>query len=220
MMFPVPREPLAGPLRIAALALASALALAACEQQPVGYFDRPEYVADRVAGPYALYFQPESDALAVGEAQRLTSYLRTLALKPDQDIVLEIGKSGSAVLDGRRRLTLQRAFAGTRARVRVAQPRETVDPQVLSNTVRVTVESYRLIIVKCPPMAQPGELTTPLPPIGCANAVNVAEMAANKRDLIEPRELKGSEGVTSVAAIQRHREGKVITTPLNVTSGN
>jgi type IV pilus biogenesis protein CpaD/CtpE len=204
--------------RIALLGLA-ALLVAGCEAQPLGFFDRAEYRADRVAGPYTLYFQPDSDALAVGEAERLTSYLRTLALRPDQDIVLELGKSGSAVLDGRRLLTLNRAFASTRARVRVILPREDEVPETVSNAVRLTVVRYDLIVVDCPPLAQPDELTTAMPPLGCSNAVNLAEMAANKRELIEPGELRGSESGISAAAVLRHREGKVITLPIDVNGG-
>jgi type IV pilus biogenesis protein CpaD/CtpE len=205
-------------LRLGALAIA-ALLVAGCEAQPTGFFDRAEYRADRIAGPYTLYFQPDSDLLAVGEAERLTSYLRTLALGPDQDIVLEVRKSGSAVLDGRRLLALRRAFAGTQARVRVVQPPQLASPESLSNAVELTVVRYDLIIVDCPPMAQPNELATPLPPLGCSNAVNRAEMAAEKRDLIVPRELRGSESGVAAAAVQRHREGKVITLPIGVSGG-
>jgi type IV pilus biogenesis protein CpaD/CtpE len=204
--------------RFGTLALA-ALALAGCEAQPLGFYDAPKLTADRVAGPYTLYFQPDSDALAPGEAERLNSYLRSLALRPDQDIVLELGKSGSAVLDGRRLLALQRAFAVTRARVRVILPREDAVPETVSNAVRLTVVRYDLIVVECPPLAQPDELTTAMPPLGCANAINRAEMAANKRDLIEPGELRGSEGGVAAAAVLRHREGKVITLPIAVSGG-
>jgi type IV pilus biogenesis protein CpaD/CtpE len=204
--------------RIGSLALA-ALLVAGCEAQPVGFFDRAEYRADRVAGPYTLYFQPDSDALAAGEAERLTSYLRTLALRPDQDIVLELGKSGSAVLDGRRLLALDRAFTGTRARVRVILPREGAVPTTVSNAVRLTVVRYDLIVVECPSLAQPDELTTAMPPLGCSNAVNRAEMAVNKRELIEPGALRGSESGVSAAAVQRHRAGKVITLPIGIAGG-
>ena len=38
------------------------------------------------------------------------------------------------------------------------------------------------------------------------------------RDLTAPRDFHGSEGVTSVGAVERLREGKVITTPLGLTT--
>ena len=100
------------PSRAFAAALA-ALAVAGCEAQPVGYFDRAAFRADQAVQPYTFYFQPDSDALAVGERERLASYLRTLAPRPGHDLLVEVGKSGSPVLDGRRVLALRRVFAGS-----------------------------------------------------------------------------------------------------------
>jgi type IV pilus biogenesis protein CpaD/CtpE len=200
--------------------LAVALGLAGCEAQPIGGFDRAEITAARAAGPYTLYFQPDSDALAVGEAERLTSYLRTLALSADQDILLEVGRSGSAVLDARRLQALQRSFASTRARVRVIAPREGL-PGDLTNAVRLSVVRYDLLVVECPSQDVPGDLTTPLPMIGCSNAVNLASMAVDKRDPIAPhRELQGSEVAASVGAVLRYRNGQVKVVPLQSTTEN
>ncbi len=211
----------AAPLRAGALALASALALAACEAQPVGYFDRAEYRADVAASPYTLYFQPDSDVLVAGETQRVASYLKSLRLKHDDDILLEVGRSPSVVLDARRVQALRRTFAAYGSRVRVTVPRTLPAAEAMSNAVRVSVERYDLIVVKCPPVAQPNELSTPLPQLGCSNEINRATMAANKRDLIVPGELGGPDGGASEAAVQRYREGKVLLAPLQTTtSGN
>lgn len=209
-------KPIAKP---AALGLVALALLGGCETQPVGTFDRPTYVADRAAGPYTLFFQPDSETLAPGEAQRLTSYLRTLSPKPGDDILLEVGNSGSALLDARRLMTLRQAFASSRTPVRVVVPKEDPGPGTVSNTVTVSLVSYDLIIVECPPMEQADELTTPLPPLGCSNAINLATMAHDKRDLIVPRELKGSESGVSAGAVLRHREEKVITLPIEVSGG-
>jgi type IV pilus biogenesis protein CpaD/CtpE len=210
---------LRSPRALGALLIA-ALAVAGCEAQPVGTFDRASFTPSRAAGPYTLFFQPESDVLAAGETERLSSYLRTLAPKPGEDIFLEVGNSGSAVLDARRLMALRRSFAGSRARVRVFVPQESPSPEGVRNTVTVTLVRYDLIVVGCPALGQVGELTTPLPPIGCSNAVNRATMAAEKRDLIAPAgALKGSESGVSAAAVQRHREGKVITLPIEVSGG-
>jgi type IV pilus biogenesis protein CpaD/CtpE len=203
----------------AVLGLAALALLAACETQPVGTFDRATYLADRAARPYTLFFQPDSDTLAPGEAQRLSSYLRTLSPKAGDDILLEVGNSGSALLDARRLMTLRRTFSGSRAPVRVVVPKTVRDPDVVSNTVTVSLVRYDLIIVECPPMEQAGELTTPLPPIGCSNAINLATMAHDKRDLIVPRELRGSESGAAASAVIRHREEKVITLPIDVSGG-
>jgi type IV pilus biogenesis protein CpaD/CtpE len=203
------------PSRAFAAALV-ALAVAGCEAQPVGYFDRAEFRADQAVQPYLFYFQPDSDALATGERERLASYLRTIAPRPGHDILVEVGKSGSAVLDGRRVLALRRVFAGVPARVRVIVPHDAPVAEV-SNAARLSLVRYDLIVVECPAMAQPDELSTPLPPIGCTNAMNRATMAAEKRDLIAPGELSGPDGGASAAAVGRYREGKVTIKPLDST---
>jgi type IV pilus biogenesis protein CpaD/CtpE len=43
------------------------------------------------------------------------------------------------------------------------------------------------------------------PPPGCSNALNLANMAARPRDLITPRELRGSEANAAGAAVERYR---------------
>ena len=134
---------------------------------------------------------------------------------------LEVGNSGSAVLDARRLQTLRRTFSTTRARVRVVVPNEVVSAVGISNAVKLTVVSYDLLIVECPAQEIADELTTPLPMIGCSNQINLASMAADKRDPIAPRrELKGSEVATSVGAVLRHRNGQVKVVPLGSTTGN
>jgi type IV pilus biogenesis protein CpaD/CtpE len=194
-----------------------AFAVAGCEAQPVGYFDRAEFRADQAVQPYLFYFQPDSDALATGERERLASYLRTIAPRPGHDILVEVGKSGSPVLDGRRVLALRRVFAGVPARVRVIVPHEPEGAEGVSNAARLSLVRYDLIVVECPAVAQPNELSTPLPQIGCTNAMNRATMAAEKRDLIAPGELSGPDGGASAAAVGRYREGKVTIKPLDST---
>lgn len=208
------------PIRKAlALALA-ALALAGCEAMPIGPYDRPQFAADPAAGPYTFFFTPDAATLAPGEPQRLSSYLKTLSIRPTEDILLEVGNSGNAVLDARRLMTLRQTFAGSRARVRVFVPHAVPDPDTISNAVKLTLVRYDLIIVECPPQDTAGDLTTPLPPLGCANAINVATMAVDKRDLMAPAHaLEGSEAGASAAAVERHRAGKVRTLPININGG-
>ena len=45
-------------------------------------------------------------------------------------------------------------------------------------------------------------------------------MAEHVRDLTDPRDFGGSDGVTAGAAVQRYREGKVIVVPLQMSVGN
>lgn len=206
-------------LALFAAAIVAGLPLAGCEGMPIGTMDRATTSASRAAGPYTLYFTPESAALAPGETQRLSSYLSTLRVGPTEDILLEVGNSGSAVLDARRLQTLDRTFAGSRARVRVIVPRQ--QPTAgLTNAVRLTVVDYDLLVVECPSQTLAGELTTPLPPLGCSNAINRATMAANKRDVVAPTGVLGpSDAGVDAAAVKRYRDGKVITLPIAIAGG-
>jgi hypothetical protein len=77
---------IARPLRLGALAFASALALSACEEQPVGSFKNAEFVNEGSRAKTDLYFQPGGSALRPGEAGRLHSFLSTQLLSPETDI--------------------------------------------------------------------------------------------------------------------------------------
>jgi hypothetical protein len=66
----------------------------------------------------------------------------------------------------------------------------------------------------------PGELTTPLPTyLGCVNGINLANMAAEPRDLIAPGSLSGTEGVTGANAVIRHWEDRVKNSPHSLDTG-
>jgi type IV pilus biogenesis protein CpaD/CtpE len=211
------------PLRTAALAMASALALAACEQQPVGSFRNAEYVVGDPQPLQTVYFNPGSPSLRSGEVSRLQTFLGGQLLTADDDILVYVGGTGSRVLDARRRGTMMHSLPRTPARVRlVAAPQSELGSDLRVDAAQVKVVHYNKIVVECPGNpAGPDELTTPLPEIGCSNAYNRATMAVEKRDLIAPRTLTGSDGVTGAAAMQRYREDKVKVIPLDsTTSGN
>lgn len=219
MSSPISRT--ASALRAGLLALAPALALAACEEQPVGSFRNAAFVADGTRAGQTLGFEPGGGKLRPGEAERLRAFLGTQLLTPETDILLELGSTGQPLLDARRRGALKAAMPRTPARVRLVRAEGTLGADLRTDAARVEVVQYNRLVIECPgnPAAS-YELTTPLPNDGCSNAQNLAAMAASVRDLTDPREFHGSEGVTSVSAIERHRKGEVITTPLGITTGN
>jgi hypothetical protein len=45
-------------------------------------------------------------------------------------------------------------------------------------------------------------------------------MTDNKRDLSAPTTFEGSDPTSAIAAVERHREGRVIAAPLMSTGGN
>jgi type IV pilus biogenesis protein CpaD/CtpE len=188
------------------------LILAGCEAMPVGTFDRPQFVADAAQAQHDLYFAPGSAALAPGEAERLAAFLRALVLNPEDDVILNVGRAETPVLNAQRLATLSRTFAGIRtpARVRLMQPPGFVNSDSRADVVLVQVQRYGRIKVVCPSNQVAGELATPLPPyLACTNGINLANMAAEPRDLIAPGRLEGSEGDIGANAVLRYRADKV-----------
>lgn len=204
---------------VRALVLGMALAVAGCEAQPIGGFDQASYSPDSPILAYPLHFAPGTAKIAAGEPERARGGFRQLGLGPEDDILLRYNRSGSPVLDAARLRALGGLFAGERARVRV-----TFEPGITymgtePNTTVAEAIRYDRVLVKCPGNpAGPMELTTPLPDIGCANAINLATMAASPRDLMAPRDFEGGNAVSVADAVRRLEQDKVKTTPLDMSS--
>ena len=146
------------------LSLAAAL-LAGCEAMPVGTFDRPEYVADAAQAQHDLYFAPNSAALAPGQAASLAAFLQSLVLNAQDDMILNVGRAETPVLNAQRLATLQRTIGehphpGARPRDPAAGVRRS---DSRADVVLVQVQRYGRIRVVCPSNQVPGELATPLP---------------------------------------------------------
>jgi len=208
-------------LRASALALASLLPLAACEEQPVGSFRNAEFVAAGSRAQASIYFQPGSAALRPGETERLRSFLSGQLITPETDILLHVGRTGSPLLDARRRGAIRASVPRTPARVRLVGVDTTLGADLRIDAVQVEVVQYNRLVVQCPgnPAAS-YELTTPLPNDGCSNGLNLANMAEDVRDLTDPRDFSGSDGVAAAAAVQRYQDGKIIVIPLQSNVSN
>jgi type IV pilus biogenesis protein CpaD/CtpE len=190
---------------------------------PVGTFDRPQLVADAAQAQHDLYFSPGSPYLAPGQAESLAGFLRGLVLNSQDDVILNVGRAETPVLNAQRYATLQRTMASIRtpARVRLVQPPGFVNSDSRADVVLVQVQRYGRIKVVCPSNPVPGELATPLPTyLSCTNSINLANMAAEPRDLIAPGSLKGSEGVMGANAVLRHWNDKVKGYPQPIDTSN
>jgi type IV pilus biogenesis protein CpaD/CtpE len=203
------------------LALAAFLALVACEEQPVGSFRDAAFVAAGSRAQQSFYFQPGSPALRPGEAERMRAFIAGQLLTEQTDILLRLGRTGSPVLDARRRGAIRASVPRTPARVRLVSVETTLGADMIADAAQVEVVQYNRVVVQCPgnPAAS-YELTTPLPSDGCSNALNLANMAEHVRDLTDPREFAGSDGVTAAAAVKRYQDGKVIVVPLQSNVSN
>ena len=74
---------------------------------------------------------------------------------------------------------------------------------------------------QCPGNPAAGwELTTPLPNVGCSNAFNLANMAAEPRDLFGRAASAAPTASPRGAAVQRYQRGQGQGIPLESTRGN
>lgn len=212
-------------LALASAGLAVTLALGACTTQngPDHQFAGAEYRADPSAVQHNMFFQPGRAELARGESARMTSVLKSLVLRPSDDILVNMGSTGFETLDRQREAAAIRAVSGTPARIRlVARPGFPLAAPD-NDVVLVQVNRYSQVRVICPSMGRDfndsqffrDQLT-----VGCTNAVNIANMAAEARDLTAPRQMQGSDGVAAVQAVERYRAGRIRQSgPLGVVAG-
>lgn len=212
-------------LGLRAAAAAGALALAGCAAQPIGTFDRAQVTSANSQAQQDLFFRPGTPSPLPGETERMNAFLQSLLLRPQDDVIVTFGTTGSDRLDAARMHAVRRAIASDPARLRLVGPLGFARaPGPNPDIVLVQAVRYDRVVVTCPGSGRTNESTallTPIPVEGCANPVNIATMAAEKRDLTAPRRLQGSDAVASVAAVERYREGAVIFTPLDsVSSGN
>jgi type IV pilus biogenesis protein CpaD/CtpE len=120
--------------------------------------------------------------------------------------------TGNEALDEGRLATAAAVVAGTPARVRIFGTEPSPLGAGTADIAVVEVIRNGRIVVVCPtPAIDSWERDRLLvnPPVACANALNIAKMAARPRDLVAPGTLRGSDGITSVAAVDRYRTDTV-----------
>jgi type IV pilus biogenesis protein CpaD/CtpE len=201
-----------------AAAAAVLVALAGCAAQPIGTFD-PATVT-RLGGEVQrdLYFRPGSASLLPGQAEEMNGLLRSLVLRPQDDVILTFGSSGSDRLNALRAAELRRVVAPGPARLRVVGPLGFAQAPDRPDVVLLQVRRYDRALVSCPGSGRTNEdpaLLADIPLLGCANAANGANQAAELRDLTAPRSLDGSDAIPSIRAVDRYRRGEVTIAPLD-----
>lgn len=197
--------------RLASALLAAALiAAAGCVPAPP-YIPTSSYETGPSRLAFSVYFQPGRPELAGGELARVQDLLRSLELRAGDDIAVSIGVTGRVPLDEGRLAAASAAVAGTPARVRVFGTEPSPLGRGTSDIAVVEVVRNGRIRVVCPTPIDTWERDRLLvdPPVACANALNIANMAARPADLVAPRRLQGSEGTATVAAVDRYRTDRV-----------
>jgi type IV pilus biogenesis protein CpaD/CtpE len=211
-----------GMRRIRALALGGALiGLAGCVAQPIGTLDPATITSEAAQAQADLYFRPGTASFLPGQAEEANALLRSLLLRPEDDVVLTFGSTGSDVLNARRIAAARAALATGPARLRIIGPLGFARAPDRPDVVLMQVLRYDRALVTCPGLGRtqedPSFLLT-IPPMGCTNAVNLASQAADLRDLTAPRRLEGSDAVVGVSAVERYRRGEVTVQPLETVS--
>jgi type IV pilus biogenesis protein CpaD/CtpE len=204
--------------RIAA-ALAGIALLAGCNYQPIGTFDRPDYRVQAASqGLVGLRFLPGRDAFAAGEEQRLATFLASMASLELDDVLLTAALSGSPELDRARLRAASRIVEAAGLPVTLLAVDDRTPGQPLPPEDVVLVEALRTgqLLVACPSayLDRSEDLyAARLPQMNCANAANLAHMASQRRDLIEPRRLGRMPADLDARAVDRLRAGQVTPPP-------
>ncbi len=197
----------------AAALLLAACALTGCVSMPAGTADRAETSFAGAEAQTDLFFRPGTAQLLPGEASRVNELLRSLQLNTRDDVVLVFGSTGSDTLDAQRVAAARQSIAPGPARLRIARPLGFARvPDSQADIVLVQVRRYDRALVTCPETAPGVGLASQalrLPAQSCTNAINIAAMAAEKRDLTAPRRLQGSQAIPSALAVGVYRAGEV-----------
>lgn len=191
-----------------ALAATLALALAACEAQPIGTFNGAMITSEAAQAQTDLYFRPGEGSMLPGEADRVNRFLAALLLNSQDDVIITFGSTGSDVLDARRVAEARRAIASKPARTRIVRPLGFARAPDRPDVVLIQAVRYDRVKVTCPGSGRTAEtpaLLTPMPVMGCSNAVNIAVQADQKRDLTAPRRLQGADAIPAIRAVERYR---------------
>jgi type IV pilus biogenesis protein CpaD/CtpE len=200
------------PLRLAAV-LATGLALAGCVEPTAGP-PVAEITNDGAQAHFDVFFQPGGGRLAAGEVQRLRTFLAGLELRPEDDIYLHPGWTGSERIDGQRAASMRAALPRVPTRVFVTGRTCFERSAPRSDTGLVRVVRYDTIRVTCPRNEQPDVM----PNIGCANAVNLAAQAVDMRGLTAPDPLASAGAPLPAAMVLRERAGQTPPVSLGTSS--
>jgi type IV pilus biogenesis protein CpaD/CtpE len=138
--------------------------------------------------------------------------LRDIVLRPQDEVIVTFGSTGSETLDAQRIATLRGIIASNPARLSVIAPVTASTAAERPDIALLQVRLFKRILVTCPANGVPFDeeaLNPQIREFGCASAINLAESAADKRDLSTPRELRGSDAIQSVRAVETYRTQKI-----------
>ncbi|HYM01606.1 MAG TPA: CpaD family pilus assembly lipoprotein [Stellaceae bacterium] len=193
---------------LAYLSLCLGLALAACTPETSEWTETEapkELHVDHVRLRHIANFAPNTDNLAAGETEKLTEFLETAEVTPEDRVYFEPAENDrlSAARIGKLTRELSRHGVGAATLPAVANG-------VPPNHMNIYVDRYVVTPPKCPNWTEPaiGIHTNGVSSnFGCADATNLGLMVANPRDLVIGRRPGAPEGDPALAGIDRYRRG-------------
>lgn len=201
--------------------LALGVVLAGCGQQPIGSFERAQFIADGGQAHHDVRFTHGCTSLATGEEARLAAFIRDIEPRGTDDIVVSMGSTGSPRRDRERRQSLLSAIDAGPASVKLTGMPGFSRRDARENVALVQVIRHdRLRVDYKNGGYNQNDLLyrMPFPTLNCANPSNLAHMAVDKRDLTRPRGLGPARGEPTGSAVGRQRAGEVHTVPLDTTT--
>lgn len=157
--------------------LASALLSACATPEP-----RPS-VLDRLSAPYVevqhqFHFERGQTALSNAERRKLDTFLRSMALRNEDVLIVTIPTSGDTRTDALRLQDVTAALALVSSRIRLSMRESFAERPLERHQIGlVRVARAEGIKVSC----EPG-----IDDLGCANAINLAHMIHRPADILSP----------------------------------
>jgi len=199
------------PALLAGVGLALALiAPAACTVPAQGPFNFAEYRPGPAVFNFEVFFRSGAADLTPDAAAELRVRLEDTLVREGDGVLIYVGSTGDPTIDAARQASVRAAIAGVPGRVQIILL--AIDPANDRDVVAVEVRRNASLVVECP------DQTTDFVDnaygrnalsMGCTNAINIASMANDPRELHTPSPLVGSDGVAAVRAVDNYRADQV-----------
>lgn len=197
------RHPLRSLLLVAALA-----ALGGCAPYMKDFYSDapPTAQADVVQVTHDIAFRADDQYMSDANGRVLDDFLATVGLDQRQDRVVVLDRDRSSPWAAQRAESV-RSYLARRQVVAEAVPAAPEIPAA-RDTVTVVVERYVLRPLDCPNWTQPvggNPQNSTHRNFGCADAYNLGQMVANKRDLVGGRTLGQPDGDLAARSVIQYR---------------
>jgi type IV pilus biogenesis protein CpaD/CtpE len=186
-----------------------AAALAGCAPYIKDFYSEapPEAKAELVQVTYNVPFRPDEQYMSDARGRALDEFLSMIGTDVQQDRVMVLDRDNTSPWAAQR-LESVRAYLAAR-RIPAEAGRPAPDVPSIRDTVSVVVERVVLANLDCPNWTQPrggNPENSTHRNFGCADAFNLQQMVANKRDLVVGQALAPtSDGEYEALQIQRYR---------------